>query len=260
MVTLRYKSGTESKGNMLRAQAQSLEARLAVDQAERELGTARRELAQRLGRDDFADFTATGTFAAAAAPPRPSDLTDLLPLRPDVLVAEAQVRESRAAIAKSESSLWPSLSAVYSRSRGDGAEFPSARYSWAAGATLKYALFGGGPTSTWYGIKSSRRAFDAAKAGLDSVRQAALTDLQTAWAAYADAVDQVRVQGELLAAARQRNGEADIRYASGLLSYDNWEVIVSDRVSTESRAVAALRTAMNAEAAWYRALGRALGE
>jgi outer membrane protein TolC len=84
--------------------------------------------------------------------------------------------------------------------------------------------------------------------------------MENAWMAYASAIDQVRIQSALLEAARQRNDEADVRYASGLLSYDNWVVIVADRVSTESQAVSALRNAMDAETAWNRALGRALGE
>ena len=60
--------------------------------------------------------------------------------------------------------------------------------------------------------------------------------------------------------ARQRNDEADIQYASGLLSYNNWELIVSDRVSNESQILSALKNAMDAETSWNRALGRALGE
>ncbi|MFI5347280.1 MAG: TolC family protein [Elusimicrobiota bacterium] len=260
MVTLRYDSGSESKGNMLRAKAQAMQATLAVLQAQRDLRTAQRELAQRLGREEFEDYTASGTFGAGEAPPLPNDLRPLLVLRPEVLIAEASARQAKVAVSQSESSLWPSLSANYARARGDSVEFPSQRYSWSAGATLSYALFGGGPTSTWYGVKSSKRALDAAEKSLSSARVAGLSALENAWANFADAVDQVRVQTALLEAARQRNDEADIKYASGLLSYDNWEVIVSDRVSTESQAVSALKNAMDAETAWNRALGRALGE
>ncbi|MDE2510881.1 MAG: TolC family protein [Elusimicrobia bacterium] len=260
MVSLRYDSGSESKGNMLRAKAQALQATLAVLQAQRDQHAAQRELAQRLGREDFEDFTASGTFGAADAPPLPNDMRSLLVLRPEVLIAEASARQAKVAVSLSESSLWPSLSANYARARGDSVEFPSQRYSWSAGATLSYPLFGGGPTSVWYGVMSSKRALSSAEQALASARVAGLSALESTWATYADAVDQVRVQTALLEAARQRNAEADIQYASGLLTYDNWEVIVSDRVSSESQAVSALRNAMDAETAWNRALGRALGE
>ena len=72
--------------------------------------------------------------------------------------------------------------------------------------------------------------------------------------------DQVKVSDALLVAARQRNDEADVRYGSGLMSFDIWEGIVSDRVSAERSALSARRAAMDAETAWHRALGRALGE
>jgi hypothetical protein len=68
------------------------------------------------------------------------------------------------------------------------------------------------------------------------------------------------VQQALLAAARQRSAEADVRYQSGLLTYDNWEIIVSDRISTERQAISAKLAAVNAEAAWERSLGKGLGE
>jgi outer membrane protein TolC/predicted MFS family arabinose efflux permease len=260
MLTLRYDSGSESKGNMLRAKAQALQARLALDAAHRDLRTAQRELSQRLGREEFADYVSSGALGAVPPPARPDDLRSLLPLRPDILLAEATERRFRAALLSSEGVLWPSLSANYVRGRGDRVEFPSARYSWSAGATLSYPLFAGGPTSAWYNTMAGRRGLDAARRSLDSARVAGLSALESAWAAYANAVDQVRVQTDLLAAARQRNDEADVKYASGLLSFDNWEVIVSDRVSNENQYVSALRAAMDAETAWNRALGRALGE
>lgn len=260
LVTLRYDSGRESKGNMLRAKAQTLQAGVSVSSAERDLRSARREMARQLGREGFEAFTASGTFASAAPPARPDDFRALLPLRPDVAAAEASVRSAQASRAQSSSDLWPSLSANYSRTRSDSVEFPSARTGWSAGATLSYPLFGGGPTATYFSVAASRRSYDKAASDLSATRQQALADLESAWSDFADAADGVRVQDALLEAARQRNDEADIRYASGLLSFDNWEVIVSDRVSTERQSLSARRAAMDAETAWDRALGRALGE
>ncbi|MBI3565683.1 MAG: hypothetical protein HY079_10845, partial [Elusimicrobia bacterium] len=79
-------------------------------------------------------------------------------------------------------------------------------------------------------------------------------------ASYANAVDQVGSQRAQLEASRQRNDEADVRYASGLLSFDNWTVIVSQRVSDEQSAVSSVRDAVVAQAAWEKALGKVLGE
>lgn len=260
LVNLRYESGRESKGSRMRAQAQALQAEVQLANVERDLRASQRDLGRRVGREEFSSFVASGTFASAPPPPRPDDFRALLPLRPDLAVAEASVRSSRAALDQSRSTLWPSLSANYSRTRFGETEFPSRRYAWSAGATLSYPLFGGGPTATYFSAVSGKRGLESAQADLASTRQAALSDLESAWAAYAGAADSLRAQDALLEAARQRNDEADIRYASGLLSFDNWEVIVSDRVATERQAVSARRAAMDAETAWDRALGRALGE
>ena len=143
LVTLRYDSGRESKGNMLRAKAQTLQAQVSLSSAERDLRSVRREMARQLGREGFEEFTASGTFASAMPPARPEDFRPLLSLRPDVAVAEASVRSAQASRAQSASDLWPALSANYSRSRSDDVEFPSARTGWSAGAT-RYPLFGGG--------------------------------------------------------------------------------------------------------------------
>jgi multidrug efflux system outer membrane protein len=260
LVTLRYEAGRESKGNKMRAQAQALQARYAIVAAERDVRTAQRDMARQLGREGFEAFVASGAFVSDPPPARPEDFRALLPLRTDVAVAEASLRSSRASLASARSVLWPTLSANYSRTRAGTTEFPSQRSSWSAGATLSYALFGGGPTAAYLGTKASRLGYEKSQSDLSAARQAALSDLENVWSSFAGAADQVVVQTALLEAARQRNDEADIRYGSGLLSFDNWEVIVSDRVSTERQALAARRSAMDAETSWHRALGRALGE
>jgi outer membrane protein TolC len=260
LVTLRYEAGRESKGNMLRAKAQNLQAQAAVASAERDLRTAQRDMARQLGREGFEPFLATGTFASAPPPARPDDFRALLPLRTDVALAEAALRSSKASLDSADSVFWPTLSASYSRSRAGATEFPNRTNGWSAGASLSYALFGGGPAAAYLNTKASRLGYERTQSDLAAARQAALSDLETAWSNYADAADQVVVQDALLAAARQRNDEADVRYGSGLMSFEIWEGIVSERVSTERQALSARRAAMDAETAWHRALGRALGE
>lgn len=260
LVTLRYDSGRESKGNMLRSKAQRLQSGFAVSSAERDLRSAQRELGRQLGRDAFEEFTATGAFASAPPPPRPSDFRDLLPLRTDVAVAEASVRSAEASRLSAESVWYPTASASYSRSKSGPTEFPNRTDSWSAGASLSWSIFGGGPTAAYYNNKASALSLERSRSDLAAARQSAVSDLEQKWAAYVGAAEQVQVQDALLESARQRNDEADIRYASGLMSFDIWEGIVSERVSTERAALSARKSAMDAETAWHRALGRALGE
>ena len=260
LVDLRYQSGRESKGNRLRAKVQLASADAELAQARRELRLSRRELLRRLGREDFEELTAAGAVKARALPPPPDDPAVLLSLRPEIAAAQASVDVRRADRLAARSAFFPSFSAGYSRTRSGPTEFPSARYSWAASATVSYPLFGSGPTASLHAVQSANLGLEAAQRQLESARQAGLLDVESAWADYASAVEQQEIALLRLDAARQRNEEADVRYASGLLSFDLWEPIVNERVEAERSAIGVVKTAADAEAAWDRALGRALGE
>jgi outer membrane protein TolC len=259
-VALKYQSGKEYKGSMLSAQAQGLRAQASLASALRGLRTARRGLDQQLGFDDFTEVAATGTLTAQAPPELPADLSALVDGRPDVLLQEAVIKSQQASLSSAKSSLWPTLSASYSRSRSGDYEFPGPNYGWSAGASLSLPIFGGGPTSTYFAVQGAKKNLAKSLQDLRAARNAALVDLEERWAAYANAADGLRVAEAAREAARQRNAEAEIRYASGLLSFDNWEVIVGEWVSAEQSALQARSNAVTAQAAWERALGKALGE
>ena len=259
-VTLKYQSGKEYKGNMLNARAQFLQSQASLAQALRNMRTSRRALDQQLGLDDFSEVAVTGTLVAQTPPDFPANMADFISARPDVLLQETAIKAQQAAVASAQSPLWPNLSASYTRSRSGPYEFPDPNYGWSAGATLSYPIFGGGPTSTYFAVKSAKSNLGKSLQDLRAVRDAAIVDLENNWAAYANAVDQLRVQEANLESARQRNAEAEVRYASGLLSFDNWEVIVGEWVSAEQAALQAQSSAVTAQAAWEKSLGKALGE
>lgn len=260
LVTLRYESGRESRGNMLRAKAQALQADADLAQSGRELRVAGRSLIRQTGFDAWRPMTATGTLAAAEPPPLPEDPEILLARRPDLAVSEASLKSARASVSSAQSQLWPRVSGSYSRSLSGPTEFPDERHGWSAGLSLSLPLFGGGPTGAYHDVAAARRRLEGSSHDLRAARSDALLDIESTWTDYARAADLARVQEALLVAARQRNDEADVRYASGLLTYDNWEIIVTDRVGQERSALQARLNAALAEAAWERALGRRLGE
>lgn len=260
MVSLRFESGTESLGNKLRADAQDLQAREDIAQVGRSLRTTARALSAQLGEEEFAEVTATGTLDAAVVPDLPKDDGALLARRPDVSIQDATIKAAQATVSSARSSIFPSLNLAYDRTSTGASEFPSSQYAWTAGATLSLPVFGGGLMSVYHDVKAAQRNLAAAKETLRSVRAQALLDIETAWSNYAKAEAQVRVQSSLLEAARQRNDEADVRYSSGLLTYDNWEIITSDRVNQETQALQARLTAATAQAQWEQSLGVRLGE
>ncbi len=259
-VGLRYQSGNEYKGNMMNAKAQVLQAQATLYQSLRALRTTRRSLDNQLGLDDFVEVAATGSLVAETPPDFPARMEDFVSLRPDVAVQKAVVKVQLAAVDSAESPLFPSLSANYNRTRSGNYQFPDPTYGWSAGATLSLSVFGGGPTATYYNVKAAKKNYDKSEQDLRTVRNSAVVDLENTWAAYANAVDQSIAADSALAAARQRNDEGAVRYASGLLTYDNFEVIITEWVSAEQQAIQARLTAAIAQAAWEKSLGKALGE
>lgn len=260
LVALRYHSGRESKGNMLRASAQALQADADLAQAGRDLGTARRTLVRHLGLAAYEAVTASGLLAAAEPPEFPKEPEALLARRPDLEVQAADVRSAETGVSSAWSVLWPTLSSSYSRSAAGRDAIASDRTSWSAGAALSLPVFGGGPTAAYRDIEAAQSNLAGAREDLRAARAQALVELETAWSDYARAASQAKVQAALLEAARQRGEEADVRYASGLLSYDNWEIISSDHVREERQSLQSRLGAALAEAAWDRALGKGLEE
>lgn len=260
LVSLLYQSGRESKGNKLRAEAQFLQATAELAQAQRRIRADQRALYRQMGLTDVDDTPVTGVLAAADPPPLPSGTGPIVDQRPDVLLQRAGIQVAEADVKRARSSLWPTLSAGYSRFRSGASEFPSDESGWSVRALLDYPLFSGGLSSTYYAVSASQRNLEKAKQDLLSVRTQAMAELETAWSTYATATENARVQAALLAAARQRNEEADVRYNSGRLTYDNWEIIVTDRVSQERQAIQSQLTAAIAQAVWENALGKTLEE
>jgi len=258
LVALRYDSGTEYKGNKLRANAQLLQAKADLDQSIRDLRAAQRSLNQQLGLDEFTVVSATSTLEIHEPGDLPQNFEPLLNLRPDMILQQAILRTAQLNLDMSKSSIWPALSANYSLTSSGPNEFSAPHSGWGIG--LSYPLFSGGPTATYYAVSAAKSNLEKSEQDLRSVREQALTDIESSWSSFAGAVDQIKVQFALLEAARTRNDEADIRYSSGLMTYDNWEIIASDRINQEHQAIQAQLNALNAEATWAKSLGKQLEE
>jgi outer membrane protein TolC len=259
MVNLRYQSGRESRGNTLNTQAQSLQADAALEQSHRDLRVAQQALSQVIGQETFSVLTVTGTWSAAPVPmPRP-DMDGLLTQTPQVQVQQAALEQTEAAIKTARSALWPTLSAGYTRGLRGATEFPQNPY-WTFTGTLNYPLFGGGLTSTYYASKAAEAAHERARQDLRAARLETRGTLESAWAAFAQAHDQIIVQRAFLNATRQRKEESDVRYQNGLMSFDDWIRVVVDYVNSQTGFLRSEQNLILAEAQWRFAIGEQLGD
>ncbi len=258
LVTLRYESGTGYKGDMLTAKAELFSAKADLAQANRSLRADQRVLNQQLGFDEFTVISVTSTFTVHNPGDLPKDFESLLAKRPDIIAQYAILKIAQLNLDQAKSSLWPILSASYLLYNSGPNEFQEPHSGWGLG--LSYPIFGGGPTATYYAITAAKSSLEQATQNMRTIREQALSNIEAAWSNFEGAIDQTKVQAAMLESARVRNDEADIRYSSGLMTYDNWEIIASARISQEHTAIQSQLTALNAEAAWAQSLGKQLEE
>ena len=251
LIGLRYESGRENKGSLLRMSAQLKDAQAELAQAERRLGVARRQLASVLGRDEADAFAVTGTWAVAAAE-APASFADLLNMTPERRQALANVRSARAGVKSARSGYLPEVAANASISQS-GEDWMPEGEEWYVGLTLSYPFFSGG--RSFMDVRAAKAGVKEAEAGLTATEVSLLASLEDAYAGFMDAVDQVGVQEAYLESAEVRAEIARSEYASGLTSFDEWDRIESELINSRKQYLSVRRDAVVAGAAWEQAQG-----
>ena len=251
LIDLRYESGRENKGSLLRMQAQLKEAQAELSQAERRLGVARRQLASVLGRDEADAFSVTGTWATVAAD-APASFADLMTATPERRRALANVRSARAGVKSARSGYLPDVAASASVSQSGESWMPQGE-EWYVGVALSYPFFPGG--RNFMDVRAAKAGVKEAEAGLSATDAALLASLEDAYASYLDAVEQVGVQESYVESAEVRAEIARSEYASGLTSFDEWDRIESDLINSRKQYLSVRRAAVVAGAKWEQAQG-----
>lgn len=252
LVQLRFEGGRENKGSYLRIKSAERESLVAVAQARRDVLVARTRLARTLARDLTDVLTATGTFTTAAAPDAPN-LADLARATPEFQLAESGRRAADAGFTSARGEFWPRLDATLAH-RWTGADWAPGTRAWNGGVSLSLPLFTGG--ASFQGVRAARA--DLKKADADAVQayHQAYVDLQAAWTAFQNARDNADLQKDLIEAATTRALIAQGQYTSGLMGFEDWDLIENDLIQTHKQNLVALRGAVRAEAAWESAQGK----
>jgi outer membrane protein TolC len=188
--------------------------------------------------------------------PRP-DFGGLMLTDPRIQFREGAVEQARAGIKSAHSSLWPNLSVNYVRGTTGQTELPQNPF-WTFSGTLNLPIFSGGPTAVYYASVAAERTYEKASQDLRVVRNQVRSDLESAWAGFAAAEDQIQVQRAFLDASRQRKAESDIRYQSGLMSFEDWNRVVIDYVNSQTNFLRTQQDRVLAEAQWRFAKGEPL--
>ncbi len=252
LVELRYEAGREHKGSFLRSKASHTSAKFEVSQARRAVRVAQRGLAKTLGRAESSVLEATGTLKTLGreAPP---DIEALSARTPAVLQSQAQSRAASAGLTIAKGELFPGISANAATSRR-GMDWESHR--WSAGVSLSIPLFAGGRNVL--DVKGARAEETRVAANARAARHEARLSLEEAYASTEDATERTEVQREFLEAAQVRSEIARGQYTSGLLSFEDWDLIENDLIAAQKAHLASLRDAVLAEAQWEKTQGKGL--
>jgi outer membrane protein TolC len=253
LVQMNFDGGTDNKGSLLQAQAAVAQDQFSVDQAQRSLRVAQRQLDQVLGRSPMADIAVIGDFDTPTLPDSLPDFLKLTVLTPSHREAVAQVGFADSSYVSARGDFLPTLSANASLNQ-DGSDFDHTQGSWFAGLSLSLPIFTGG--RNLFDFKAAEESKKGAQDQLESADLKIESNLESAYAAYQGAVDQIGVEQLQLQAAQTQEEIAKAEYLNGLLIFQNWNQIESALTNQQKQELSDLLNIKTTEANWELAEGK----
>lgn len=254
LVQLKYESGSEDKGSMLRVEADKAQAELDLLKAQRYLKSASLQLSRALGKEEFSVIQVTGSFAAAnvSLDGEPSPLVEKTP---EYIAAFYAYERSKAELLSARSGYYPSLSLSGSTSK-TGEEWVPDNAGWSVGLTLNYPFFQGG--KNFINVISARAGVAAEKETFRQSRLQLAANIDSAYNTYLNSSDNVSVSEKYLAASNEQSKITTTKYLNGLVSYIDWYSVENDYISSMKSLLNAKRDAALGRASFDKVLG--LGE
>ena len=261
IVRLQYEGGKESKGNMLRAQAQKHSAYVNVSNAKRDLAVARRILAQNLGTELTSLCTVDYELTAVEDNIK-TDVDNAVANCPDVILSSSTVEITKYSVDSSKGNLYPNISASASVGVSDETNPipPTDSKNWNVGIALNYPLFSGGITSTLNSVKAAKTNLEKAQENYKQTILATKTSLEEILAEIEQTKDNIEIYKMFLEAAIQRQKEATIKYRAGTMEFQTWQDIEQEYVNNQMSHLLALKNYNLALAKRDRLLGNTNGE
>jgi len=252
LVKLLYDSGNEDKGAWLLSKANLDLAIFSLNQAVRNVDVSDQQLITILGQDEPRPFLAIGSLATAPLPIKP-DFHVLAVQTPAYFQHRAQVDAAASGITIAQSAFYPTLGFDVSAARNGSVFFPRQNGA-SAGFTVSYALFDGG--QNYFNVRAARASLLSALANLRSGTNDAELTLAQNFKALVDAVENQRIQEELLEATSLRYTIAAAQYRNGLIAFQDFSDITDAYVGQQQTTLSAQQASVNAEANWEQSRGQ----
>lgn len=258
LVRARYEAGIEHKGSYLRAKAQAEQAKIEQLQNQRAVSIAKLTLCQMMGVS-LAD-------AKPLAPLLPT--ASALPISPEFdkwAASSATVHREQLnydasvlGLAIIQSTYEPSL--IGSLQFGGVSESGMRSFSTSSSGRLGFSLplYTGDKFSGDVG--SSKASIEVQLKTLENVRLQKRLALEQRYSDALSAQETARVEDAFLLAAQTRSEIAQAQYASGLLSYDNWDLIENDFITQQKGVISRWRDAVISIADFEKTLEKGVGQ
>ncbi len=254
IVRLRYEAGREHRGSLKRAEAIYNEALFDVRQAERSIVIERNAFLRELGGRYGTETAASGDLLLMI-PPLPiaePAFTEIAEKIPSVLRRKELKESAGAGVIKEQSDFWPSVTGSASLADSGNTTKMNSR-TWDMGLSVDIPIFNGGAELS--DLVSARSDHREAFYTLKDVRDTAFANLIEKWTDLTGALEFVDVRKKFLEAAVDRAEITTIQYQDGLVSFEDWDRIEEELVTSRISLLNAERDAVLAEADWLRSQG-----
>jgi outer membrane protein TolC len=247
LIELRYNSGNEDKGNMMRTGADETNAKYNLSSAERDLRLARLNLSQLLGTT-VASAEEEFAFNKIAQP----DYETLLNLSPSYRSAKYQLESAEIQQQSTLSEFLPAVTLAGSYRRSGGS-WPPSTDSNSLSLSVSLPLFPGG--ANWVDETINNIKLDKAKEDFAKAVKDARFSIASGYENFSDALEALEVARTLLKATTERSNIAQEKYINGLMTYDAWDIIENEYISSQASFLNSQKNVLTADAAWQKSFG-----
>ena len=257
MVRLRYEAGRENLGSALRAEALADRAAFDVRMAERHIDSQ----TIRLGRESGGDFVLPVLIddsldrTIPVAIMKDPDYVEIAENTPQVERLVRVAEAAKANVVAAQSAVWPQVDGTmdYGKS-GERVSNLKSEHSW--GLNVIVPFFNGGKNVN--AIRKAKADYDTAHALAVSARDEVVAQLADAWAKYVDAIESIEVLRKFLEASQKRAEIVRAEYASGLMTFQDFDTAEQEQNNSENDYVQGLADVLNAQANWEMIRGKTL--
>ena len=246
LVNLRFQAGRENKGAYLKSHAALTEALANQDQAERNLAIARQQLAILIGEKSPGRIIVKGTFDINALQETP-DFEALAIAMPSYKEALAQAKSARLGIDIAHAEAYPSIDLTSGVMR-NADTWPPDQNTYSVGVSLTLPIYSGG--SQVADVRSAVADSTRAGAQVESTRRKLVMDIARAYGDLKESVQRMKVQEENAQAAKVRAQIAQNQYDLGLISFQDWDMIENEKISSENLVLSAREQMALSNATW----------